>query len=137
MEMLDIGSYKPPLESLEIKKLQAIGSHLFIVKEETPGETKGGIVLPDSVKNKRQKRRGWVLSPGTGYITKHGVQVKPPWARGDYIVADRAYARPDPTEDDICTDPIVMRIDAVDVLAIDPDRRPPAGVQKVIDAYGE
>jgi co-chaperonin GroES (HSP10) len=137
MEILDIGSYKPTLESMDVKKLRAIGPHLLIVLDEPPKQTTGGIILPDQAQKKMQKRRGWVLSPGTGVTTKHGVKLMPPWGKGDYVVADRTYARPDETEDWLCTDPVVMMVDAADVLAMDPDRRPSSEIQKVIDQYGD
>lgn len=51
-------------------KIQPLGDRVVVEREEAQAKTSGGIVLPDSAKDKPQK--GKVLSVGDGRITKDG-----------------------------------------------------------------
>lgn len=51
-------------------KLQPIGDRLVVKREESEGKTAGGIVLPDSAKDK--PTRGVVVSIGDGRILNDG-----------------------------------------------------------------
>ena len=65
-------------------KLQPLGDRVVVEREEAQGKTAGGIVLPDTAKDKPQK--GKVLAVGDGRITKDGkrrdLQVKV----GDHVL---------------------------------------------------
>ena len=51
-------------------KLQPIGDRLVVKREESEGKTAGGIVLPDSAKDK--PTRGTVVSIGDGRLLEDG-----------------------------------------------------------------
>jgi chaperonin GroES len=51
-------------------KLQPIGDRLVVKREESEGKTAGGIVLPDSAKDK--PTRGVVVSIGDGRLLNDG-----------------------------------------------------------------
>jgi chaperonin GroES len=65
-------------------KLKPLGDRLIVKRQESQGMTAGGIILPDSAKNKPQK--GKVLAVGPGKVSKdgkrHTLQVK----EGDTIL---------------------------------------------------
>ncbi len=65
-------------------KLQPLGDRVVIEREESEGRTAGGIVLPDSAKDK--PARGTVVSVGDGRLLEDGsrnkIQVKP----GDRVI---------------------------------------------------
>jgi chaperonin GroES len=51
-------------------KIQPLGDRVVVEREEAQEKTAGGIVLPDTAKDKPQK--GKVLAVGDGRITKDG-----------------------------------------------------------------
>src|SRR6185437_2558901 len=53
-----------------VMKLQPLGDRVVVEREEAKDKTAGGIVLPDTAKDKPQK--GKVLAVGDGRITKDG-----------------------------------------------------------------
>ncbi len=65
-------------------KIQPLNDRVVVEREEAQGKTAGGIVLPDTAKDKPQK--GKVLSVGEGRVAKDGkrrpLQVKP----GDHVL---------------------------------------------------
>lgn len=65
-------------------KLQPLGDRVVVEREESEGRTAGGIVLPDTAKDK--PARGTVVSVGEGRLlddgTRHPLQVKP----GDRVI---------------------------------------------------
>jgi len=65
-------------------KLQPLGDRVVIEREESETKTSGGILLPESAKNK--PARGIVISVGEGRLTedgkRHALQVKP----GDRVI---------------------------------------------------
>ncbi|HEV3417197.1 MAG TPA: co-chaperone GroES [Pirellulales bacterium] len=60
-------------------KLQPLGDRVVVEREESEGRTAGGIVLPDTAKDK--PARGVVVSVGDGKLLddgkRHPLQVKP------------------------------------------------------------
>ncbi len=64
--------------------LQPLGDRVVVEREESEGTTAGGIVLPDSAKDK--PARGTVISIGSGRLLDDGsrshMQVKP----GDHVL---------------------------------------------------
>jgi len=64
--------------------IKPLGDRLVIRREEAEDKTSGGIVLPDSAKNKPQ--RGTVLAVGPGKLlddgSRRGLQVK----KGDKVI---------------------------------------------------
>ncbi len=60
-------------------RLQPLGDRVVVEREESESRTAGGILLPDSAKNK--PARGTVISVGDGKLTDDGtrkpLQVKP------------------------------------------------------------
>jgi|SRR5690606_23426240 len=65
-------------------KLQPLGDRVVVEREESEETTAGGIVLPDTAKDK--PARGKVISVGNGRLledgTRHPLQVKP----GDRVI---------------------------------------------------
>ena len=65
-------------------KLQPLGDRVVVEREEAKGTTAGGIVLPDTAKDRPQK--GKVVAVGDGKVTKDGkkrpLQVK----IGDHVL---------------------------------------------------
>lgn len=51
-------------------KVQPLGDRVVVEREEAKGTTAGGIVLPDTAKDKPQK--GKIVAIGDGRITKDG-----------------------------------------------------------------
>ena len=51
-------------------KLQPLGERVVVEREESKGTTAGGIVLPDTAKDKPQK--GVVIAVGDGRVAKDG-----------------------------------------------------------------
>src|SRR5207248_5044494 len=74
--------FQPPGEG--VMKVKPIGDRIVVRRQEASEKTAGGIVLPDSAKNKSQ--RGKVLAVGPGKMLKdgsrRGLQVK----EGDTIL---------------------------------------------------
>ena len=65
-------------------KLQPLGDRVVIkpiVKEEV---TKGGIVLPDTAKEKPQE--GTIVSVGPGKLSEKGERIKPEVKEGDKVI---------------------------------------------------
>ena len=64
--------------------LQPLGDRLIVETLEEDEETAGGIVLPDTAKEKPQ--RGRVLAVGLGARDEHGNRIQPDIAVGDEVV---------------------------------------------------
>src|SRR4051794_15161502 len=93
-------------------RIQPLGDRVVVEREEAKGTTAGGIVLPDTAKDKPQK--GKVVAVGDGRPTKDGkrrpLQVKV----GDHVVFT-SYA---PEEIRIDLDQKVLLLREDDILAI-------------------
>ncbi|WP_164102757.1 co-chaperone GroES [Candidatus Laterigemmans baculatus] len=65
-------------------KLQPIGERIVLQREEGEDVTKGGIVLPDSAKEK--PARGTVVALGTGKLLDDGTRSKSQLKEGDRVL---------------------------------------------------
>lgn len=65
-------------------KLQPLGDRVVVERESSEGKTAGGIVLPDSAKDKPS--RGVVLSVGDGKLLDNGSRSKLQVKVGDRVI---------------------------------------------------
>ena len=65
-------------------KIKPLGDRIVVRREESPETTAGGIVLPDSAKNKPQK--GKVLAIGPGRLLKDGSRKPLQVKEGDTVL---------------------------------------------------
>ncbi len=73
-------------------KLEPLDDRIVVEQLEAETKTKGGIVLPDSAKEKPQ--RGKVIATGPGGVADDGKRIAPSVKKGDTVV----YARYGGTE---------------------------------------
>ncbi|HBJ34492.1 MAG TPA: co-chaperone GroES [Planctomycetaceae bacterium] len=92
-------------------KLQPLGERLVIRREESETTTAGGIVLPDSAKEK--PARGTVVAIGTGKLLDDGTRSKSQLKAGDRVLFI-SYAGENVEIDDV--EYLLMRED--DILAV-------------------
>jgi chaperonin GroES len=92
-------------------KLQPLGERLVIRREESETTTAGGIVLPDSAKEK--PARGTVVAIGTGKLLDDGTRSKSQLKTGDRVLFT-SYAGENVEIDDV--EYLLMRED--DILAV-------------------
>jgi chaperonin GroES len=92
-------------------RLQPLGERLVIQREEGEEKTAGGIVLPDSAKEK--PARGTVISIGTGKLLDDGTRSKSQLKAGDRVLFT-SYAGENVEIDDV--EYLLMRED--DILAV-------------------
>ena len=64
--------------------LKPLGDRIVVRREDSPEKTAGGIVLPDSAKNKPQ--RGKVLAAGPGRLLKDGTRRSLQVKEGDNVL---------------------------------------------------
>jgi chaperonin GroES len=65
-------------------KIRPLGEKVLVKRLEAEDRTKGGIVLPDTAKEKPQK--GTVLAVGDGRLLKDGKRAKVQVAKGDKVL---------------------------------------------------
>ncbi len=65
-------------------KIRPLGDKVLVQRVEAENKTAGGIVLPDTAKEKPQ--RGKVISVGDGKITEDGTQQKMQVKKGDMVL---------------------------------------------------
>jgi chaperonin GroES len=65
-------------------KVEPIGDKIVVKRLEADDRTAGGLLLPDSAREKPQQGR--VLSIGDGRLLKNGTRVKPLVQEGDRVV---------------------------------------------------
>jgi len=65
-------------------KLRPLGDRVIVRRSEAQDKTAGGIILPDSAKNKPQK--GKVLAVGPGRLLKNGNRKSPQVREGDTVL---------------------------------------------------
>ncbi len=65
-------------------KIVPVGNKVVVRRMEAEGKTAGGILLPDSAREKPQQGR--VLSTGDGFVTKEGVRVPVQVQEGDKVL---------------------------------------------------
>lgn len=91
--------------------LKPVGNRVVAKRTEEQATTKGGIILPDSAKQKQET--AIVVAIGTGATTKDGKVIPIPVSVGDTILMDR-YAAQEVTIDD--EEYIIVKAD--DIIAI-------------------
>ena len=64
--------------------LQPLGDKVVVEREESEGRTAGGIVLPDSAKDKPS--RGTIISVGTGKLLDDGTRGEMQVKKGDRVL---------------------------------------------------
>jgi chaperonin GroES len=64
--------------------LQPLGDRVVVEREESEGKTAGGIVLPDTAKDK--PARGTVVSVGTGRLLDDGSRAAMQVKKGDRVI---------------------------------------------------
>jgi chaperonin GroES len=92
-------------------RLKPLGNRIAVKREEAEGKSKGGILLPDTAKEK--PKRGVVVAVGLGKRTDDGVWVAPEIMIGDTVVFT-AYAGSEVKVDE--DDYLVLAVE--DVLAV-------------------
>jgi chaperonin GroES len=92
-------------------RLQPMGERLVVQREEGESKTAGGIVLPDSAKEK--PARGTVIAIGTGKLLDDGTRSKSQLKNGDRVLFT-SYAGENVEIDDV--EYLLMRED--DILAV-------------------
>lgn len=65
-------------------KIVPLGDKVVLKRQEAEGKTAGGIVLPDSAKDKPQ--RGEVVAVGDGHVKKDGTRVPLTVKEGDRVI---------------------------------------------------
>ncbi|MCA9116351.1 MAG: co-chaperone GroES [Planctomycetaceae bacterium] len=65
-------------------KLVPIGDRVVLKRQEAEATTAGGIVLPDSARDKPQ--RGTVVSVGDGYVRNDGTRIPLTVKEGDVVI---------------------------------------------------
>ncbi|NGX39355.1 MAG: 10 kDa chaperonin 1 [Chlamydiae bacterium] len=91
--------------------LKPLGNRVVAKRTEDEETSKGGIIIPDSAKQKQET--AIVVALGTGDKTKEGKEIPIPVAIGDTILMDK-YAGQEVTVDD--EDYIIVKAD--DIIAI-------------------
>ena len=92
-------------------RLQPMGERIVVKRVESEETTAGGIVLPDSAREK--PARGTVVAVGSGRLLDDGSRAESQLNNGD-VVLFSSYAGPPPPIDDV--EYLLMRED--DVLAV-------------------
>jgi chaperonin GroES len=65
-------------------KVKPLQDRILIKRVEEETKTKGGIIIPDSAKEKPQE--GLVIAVGPGKVTDNGTRVNPEVKKGDRIL---------------------------------------------------
>ncbi|MCX5675111.1 MAG: co-chaperone GroES [Planctomycetota bacterium] len=65
-------------------KLEPLDDRIVVKPMEAESKTKGGIVLPDTAKEKPQK--GTVISVGPGRVADDGKRIPPTVKKGDKVI---------------------------------------------------
>lgn len=92
-------------------KLKPLGNRVIAKRQEEKEKTKGGIILPDSAKQKQET--ACVISVSEDMKTKEGKPFKSPVAIGDIILIDK-YSGQEVTIDD--EELVIVKVD--DIVAI-------------------
>lgn len=92
-------------------KLKPLGDRVVVERIEAEAKTKGGIVLPDTAKEK--PKEGKVIAVGDGKLLDDGTRCKPQVKVGDRVIFT-SYAGSEVTVDE--KELVVMREE--DILAI-------------------
>lgn len=91
--------------------IKPLGNRVLVERIKKEETTKGGIILPDSAKQKQESAK--VIAVGTGAKTKDGKELPIPVAVGDTILLDK-YSGQEVTLDD--EEYVIVQAD--DIIAI-------------------
>ncbi len=75
---------KSATKSKQGTKLIPLGDRVVLKREEAVGKTAGGIVLPDSAKDKPQ--RGQIVAVGDGHVKSDGTRLPLTVKEGDRVI---------------------------------------------------
>ncbi len=92
-------------------KIQPLGDRVIVKRLEEEQKTKGGIIVPDTAKEKPQQ--GQVVAVGPGRMTEDGKRIAPEVKKGDKVLFGK-YAGTDVSIGD--EEYLILRED--DILAI-------------------
>ena len=92
-------------------KIRPLHDRILVTRVEAPEKGRGGIIIPDTAKEKPQE--GKVVAVGNGKVNEDGTRVRLDVGAGDRILFGK-YSGSEITVDD--TDYVIMREE--DVLAI-------------------
>lgn len=92
-------------------RIEPLGDKIVVKRMEADEKTDGGIVLPDSAREKSQKGR--VLSVGRGRLLENGLRAKPQVDEGDRVLFS-SYAG---TEVDVDGSKLLIMAES-DILAV-------------------
>jgi chaperonin GroES len=83
-EKLMSATTKKPVKEKSATKIVPLGDRVVVKRASAEAKTKGGIVLPDTAKDKPQK--GEVIAVGDGYIRDDGTRVPLTVKEGDDVI---------------------------------------------------
>ncbi|MFH1024602.1 MAG: co-chaperone GroES [Planctomycetota bacterium] len=69
---------------MSVPKIRPLGDKVLVERLEADNKTKGGIVLPDTAKEK--PKEGRVIAVGEGKVLDNGERVKPLLKKGDRVL---------------------------------------------------
>lgn len=92
-------------------KIKPLNDRVLVLREDREDKSAGGIIIPDTAKEKPQK--GKVVAVGPGKISKDGKRIAPEVKAGDHILFGK-YAGTEINIDDV--EHVFMRED--DILSI-------------------
>ena len=92
-------------------KLKPLGDRILVKRVESESTSAGGIIIPDTAKEKPQQ--GEVVAVGVGKLLDSGERVAPPVATGDRVLFGK-YSGDEINVDD--EELLIIRMD--DVLAV-------------------
>ena len=98
-------------QTAEKVALKPLGNRVLVARIEDDETTKGGIILPDSAKQKQQKAK--VIAVGTGQKTEAGKELPIPVSVGDIVLLDK-YSGQEVTIDE--EEYLIAKVD--DIIAI-------------------
>ncbi|HWB00003.1 MAG TPA: co-chaperone GroES [Pirellulales bacterium] len=81
---MSVGTKEKKKPAKGATKLQPLGDRIVVEREESESKTAGGIVLPDSAKNK--PARGRVISVGDGKLLENGKRSQSQLKVGDRVL---------------------------------------------------
>jgi len=65
-------------------KIKPLGNRILVLRVEKEKKTKGGILIPDTAKEKPQE--GKVIAMGHGKVNEKGVRISPDVKKGDRVL---------------------------------------------------
>jgi chaperonin GroES len=105
------GVFRKEMERRKMMKFRPLNDRVLVLRIDEEQKTSGGIIIPDTAKEKPQQ--GTIVSVGPGKLNKDGKRVAPQVQAGDTIFFTK-YGGTDIKLDGV--DHIIMRED--DILAV-------------------